>query len=182
MYGAAARRAGTAAADQIVQISQGLPHYTHLVALHSVRHALEDESYVVTENDVDHGLMASADNAQQSIKTQYHTATTSSHKAALFEQVLLACALAKKDPLSFFRAGDVEKPLSAIMEKRYDVPAFARHLSEFCTSTRANVLTKVGEARRIRYRFSNPLLEPFVVMNGRARKLMSAETLSAVTS
>jgi Cdc6-like AAA superfamily ATPase len=167
---------------QIVQISQGLPHYTHLVSLYAARHALEHESVSVNEDDLSHGLQASVENAHHSLKTQYHAATSSSHKSALFEQVLLACALAKKDQLSFFRAADVEGPLSAIMKKSYDVPAFARHLSEFCTQPRASVLEKQGVSRRMKYRFSNPLIEPFIVINGRARSLITAETLAKLTS
>ena len=170
------------AAAQIVQISQGLPHYTHLVALHTVRRALGEASLQISASDVEHGLQEAVGNAHQSIKTQYHAATTSSHTSALFKQVLLACALARKDQLSFFRAADVERPLSEIMSKKYDVPAFARHLSEFCSESRANVLEKSGQTRRIRYRFSNPLLEPFIVMNGRAGGLISAKKLSALSS
>lgn len=169
------------AAAQIVHISQGLPHYTHLIALHSARSALRSHSLTVTDSDVNHGLQEAVENAQQSIKTQYHRATTSSHKSALFEQVLLACALAKKDQLSYFRASDVEQPLSAIMGTKYDVPAFARHLSEFCSIARSSVLERTGAPRRFRYRFSDPLLEPFVVINARARNIISMERLSELS-
>lgn len=170
-----------AAAAQIVQISQGLPHYTHLIALHSVRSALGDGSLAVTDEDVIHGLNEAVDNAQQSIKAQYHRATTSSHKSALFKQVLLACALADKDQLSYFRASDVEKPLSTIMGSKYDVPAFARHLSEFCSTERSSVLERTGAPRRFRYRFTDPLLEPFVVINARARNVISAAKLAELS-
>lgn len=170
------------ASKQIVQISQGLPHYAHLIALHTVRAALGRQSLVVSDVDVESGIAESVADASQSIKTQYHKATSSSHTSALFEQVLIACALAKKDQLSFFRASDVSRPLSVIMGKEYDVPAFARHLSEFCSDTRGNVLQRQGPARRIRYRFSAPLLEPFVVMSGRALGLVSAEVLSTLAT
>jgi Cdc6-like AAA superfamily ATPase len=169
------------AASQTVQISQGLPHYTHLIALHAARSALGEASLMVRDEDVGHGMDQAVENAQQSIKSQYHRATTSSHKSALFEQVLLACALAKKDQLAYFRASDVEHPLSAIMGGKYDVPAFARHLSEFCSETRGPVLERIGAPRRFRYRFSDPLLEPFVVINARARNLISADKLAELS-
>jgi Cdc6-like AAA superfamily ATPase len=170
------------AAAQIVQVSQGLPHYTHLIALHAVRQALSSGALHVTPEDVEVGLRSAVENAQQTIKRLYHVGTTSSHRSALFEQVLLACALARKDQMGTFRAADVEHPLSSIMGRKYDVPAFARHLSEFCSDTRENVLTRSGPTRRVRYSFTNPLMDPYVVMNGRAQGLISKEKLAELTA
>src|SRR5262249_14319152 len=135
----------------------------------------------IRDEDLAYGLGESVENATQSIKNQYHAATTSAHKSALFEQVLLACALANKDQLAFFRASDVVAPLSAIMGKSYDVPAFARHLFEFSSDSRGTVLHKQGPPRRIRYRFSNPLLEPYVIMHGRTKDLVSSAVLASLS-
>jgi hypothetical protein len=44
----------------------------------------------------------------------------------------------------------------------YEIPSFAQHLNEFCDEKRV----KDGVRRRFRYRFINPLLQPFVVMRG----------------
>jgi hypothetical protein len=52
------------------------------------------------------------------------------------------------------------------MGRQTDVPSFARHLNEFCETDRGPVLEKAGHERRYRYRFVNPLMQPFVVMNG----------------
>lgn len=161
-------RMGTGASSRIVKLSQGLPHYTHLLGLYATRAALGRASLEVGVEDVRTGLKRAVDNAQHTIKSLYHTATISSRQDALFEEVLLACALAKKDELSFFAAVDVVKPLSDIEGTRYEIPAFARHLSKFCENERGPVLIKSGERRRYRYRFANPLLEPYVIMKGMA--------------
>jgi Cdc6-like AAA superfamily ATPase len=170
------------AAQQIVSLSQGRPHYTHSIGLYSVRHALMTNSLVVMQGDVDNGVAEAVKNAHESLKTQYHTATASSHKSALFAQVLLACALALKDQRSYFRAADVQEPLSAIMGKKFDVPAFARHLSEFCNDSRSNVLERTGQSRRFRYRFTNPLIQPYVVMSGLTTGLITPAKLSALST
>ena len=171
-----------AATEQIVQLSQGLPHYTHLVARNSVRQACKRRSRCVSSDDVAHALTDAVNDAQHSIKTQYHNATSSSHKSALFKEVLLACALARKDGLSYFQAADVVEPLSAIMGKSYQIPAFARHLSKLCEQARSAVLHKTGERRRYRYRFTEPLLEPFIVMSGLSEKLISPAKLARLTA
>jgi DNA helicase TIP49 (TBP-interacting protein) len=78
----------------IIDLSQGLLHYAHLVGLHAVRAALGRRSVVTQQQDVKRGVQAAVENAQQSRKNLYHQAATSSHRAAIFRQVLLACALA----------------------------------------------------------------------------------------
>lgn len=167
---------------QIVQLSQGLPHYTHLVARNAARQAVKRLSRSVTVDDVAGALQDAVGDAQHSIKTQYHAATTSSHKGALFREVLLACALAKKDGLSYFQAADVVEPLSAMMGKAYEIPAFARHLSKLCEPARSSVLERTGQRRRYRYRFTEPLLEPFIVMNGLADDLISSSMLASLSA
>ena len=170
------------ASSQIVQLSQGLPHYTHLVGRHSVRAALTRLSKTVLIPDVQRGIEVAVEDAQQSTKEQYVTATSSSHKSALFEQVLLACAFAQKDSLSQFSPADVVAPLSLIMKQQYRIPAFAKHLKLFCESSRGKVLAMSGERHRYRYRFRNPLLEPYVVMRGLARGLVTAGELARLAS
>jgi hypothetical protein len=135
----------------------------------------------VTSADVQKGLEAAVDDAQQSTKEQYVHATSSSHKSALFQQVLLACAFAKKDTLSYFSPADVAGPLSIIMKQRYEIPAFARHLKLFCEESRGRVLGLTGERHRYRYRFNNPLLEPYVVMRGLAANLVTPAQLAQLT-
>ena len=83
----------------------------------------------------------------------------------LFGQVL-ACARAKTDDFGYFAAADVREPMSKIMKKRYEIPSFARHLSSFCQPERGCMLRKEGEKHRYRYRFSDPLMQPFVIMKG----------------
>lgn len=154
------------AATKIVSLSQGLPHFTHLVGLESIRSATDRMSTVVQRADVQSGMSKAVENAQQSIKSLYHKATTSARKDALFGEVLVACALAEKDQLSTFRAADVSGPLSNILKRQCEVSAFARHLSEFCEPRRGSVLKRTGERRNYRFRFTNPLMEPYILMMG----------------
>jgi surfactin synthase thioesterase subunit len=92
---------------------------------------------------------------------------------------LLACALADRDALSYFRSADVAAPLALIMGDD-DAPSFSRHLKEFCTAERGPVLERVGARQPYRYRFTNPVLEPYVIMQGLADKLISEDDLAAL--
>lgn len=88
---------------------------------------------------------------------------------------MLACSLAPVDDLGYFAASDVRAPLTAIMKRRYDIPAFARHLNALCQRERGPVLQKKGFARRFRFRFINPLLQPYVLMRGLAEGAVDVE-------
>ena len=155
------------AKHQIIKLSQGLPHFTHLLCLHSAQQAVDSERKNISIQNVEQAIQEAVDKAQQSIISTYHTAT-SSPRDTLFPQALLACALARKDQLGYFSAADVRGPMSEIMGKTYDIPAFSRHLNVFCEGERGPILQKTGQKKRFRYRFINPMVEPFVIMKGLA--------------
>lgn len=73
----------------------------------------------------------------------------------------LACALAKVDELGYFYPAAVRDPLTKIMGKPYDIPAFIGHLNALSDIGRGKVLQRAGEKRRQRYRFADPLLKPY---------------------
>ncbi|OZI31717.1 hypothetical protein CAL29_27990 [Bordetella genomosp. 10] len=159
------------ARDKIAILSQGLPHYTHLLALYAAQRVVLTGRTEITAQDVRTAIDGALAKAQQSIISSYHKATTSPQDN-LYPQVLLACALAKADGLGSFAASDVRGPLSHIMQKTYDIPAFAQHLNKFCEEIRGPVLLRTGSARRYRFRFVNPLLQPYVLMDGIKKSLI----------
>jgi Cdc6-like AAA superfamily ATPase len=168
------------AVARITRLSQGLPHYTHLLAQLAARAALDDTTMEVTSTHVDHSIRLAIDRAQQSIMESYHRAIFST-RSTLYPQVILACALAEGDDFGFFAAADVREPLSKIMGRPYDIPAFAQHLNELSDQVRGSVLQKKGTSRRFRYRFVNPLLQPYVVMKGLSEGLIDGSTIARMS-
>jgi energy-coupling factor transporter ATP-binding protein EcfA2 len=170
----------SAARTRIARLSEGLPHYTHALSLHASQRTILDYRQEITWADVSAATRETVKKAEHTIQNVYRFATRSPHKGNLFPQVLLACALAPKDELGYFKASDVREPMSLIMGKKYDIPAFARHLSAFTNSDRGAVLQKSGTEYRYFYRFENPLLQPYVIMRGLAKNLISDELLRAL--
>lgn len=160
------------ARNKIAALSQGLPHYTHLLGLYAGQRAAAMGVMEVQMEHVRTAIDQSLSKAQQSIISAYHRATASPQDN-LYCQVLLACALADQDNLGTFAAVDVRGPLSKVMKRQYDIPAFAQHLNKFCESDRGPILRKSGTARRYRYRFENPLMQPFVIMDGIKRSMIN---------
>jgi hypothetical protein len=150
----------------ITRLSQGLPHYAHLLGLYSTRAAIQDDSELLGIKHVQAAIAVSIENAQQTLQETYHCATRSQKPNALYEQVLLAAALARTDELGYFPGVAVREPMSRIMGRRYEIAAYSSHLFQFCEEKRGPVLERTGAERRYRYRFRNPLLQPFVIMRG----------------
>ena len=165
------------AIDLIVLLSQGLPHYTHLLGLHSARSSLLGGRLRITIDDVHAGIKSALEQTQQSIRNVYQKAVASNRKDTLFREVLLACALADVDESGYFVSAAVREPLSKIMGKPYEIPGFSQHLDKFSSSGRGPVLEKAGTTRRFRFRFMNPLLQPYVIMRGLSDGMINGELL-----
>lgn len=159
------------AVDEIVTLSEGLPHYTHLLGLHAGQMAIQDDRTELQLTDVQGSIPKAV--SRHTILSDYQRATRSARKDALFTEVLLACALAPKNPLGFFTSGSIRDPLQVIAGRRLDIPAFSNHLSQFLDSERGAVLQREGSSRRYFYRFSDPILQPYVILTGLASGLIT---------
>jgi hypothetical protein len=154
------------ALDLMVLLSQGLPHYTHLLGLNATKKAVSQDRSVVTLADLHDGLEESLNDTKQTIRNKYQQAVSSQRQDSLYKEVLLACALAEVDDLGFFISASVRDPLSQIAGKQYDIPGFSQHLNAFSSPERGSILEKRGTSRRFRFRFENPLFQPYVIMRG----------------
>ncbi|WP_436663529.1 AAA family ATPase [Alicyclobacillus acidoterrestris] len=165
------------AKQKILSLSEGLPHYTHLLGLYAFQNAAGNKTKNVGQQHVQYAVETAIKKAQRSIMHDYHRATSSARKDVIYDRVLLACALAQTDDLGYFAPTDIRSPLSNIMGKPYNIPAFARHLKDFCEENRGPVLQKSGVKRRMRYRFINPMLQPYVLMQGLNKGHINDDTL-----
>jgi Cdc6-like AAA superfamily ATPase len=167
-----------AASDRITRMSQGLPHYTHLVGLQSVRNACQRLSFRVSVSDVQSGFDAAVKLADHTVASQFATAVHSAHSIALYADVLLACAIAAcsapDGSMGYFQAASVVEPLRRILGRPVQIATFNGHLTEFSSDKRDRILERTGESRAYRYRFRDPLMPPYVIMKGIANNKIDA--------
>ena len=151
----------------IVFLAQGLPNYVHLLSLYAVQSAIRENSSNVNVNHLSKAIKQACENAQHSIMSTYSTSIFSSRQETIYPKVLLACALAQKDETGCFRAVDVRDPLSRIVGKDYTTTsAFNRQLNQFCEEARGKILEKKGVERHYRFRFTNAMMPPYIIMEG----------------
>jgi energy-coupling factor transporter ATP-binding protein EcfA2 len=163
------------AAEKITALSEGLPHYTHLLGLHAGQHVVQDDRETITLRDVRATIPQAV--RKHTIQSDYLRAIRSPRSDNLFSHVLLACALAPKNQLGYFTAGAIRDPLAVIAGRRIEIPAFSRHLKQFLEMERGSVLQREGAPRKYFYRFADPILQPYVILNGLSEGLIADDQL-----
>jgi len=165
---------------RIAIISKGLPHITHLLAKHSALSAINDGRRRITQKDYENALKTATEDKSQTLTKDYRKATHCSVES-IFEEVLLACALATDD-LGFFGAKDVKSHLSQIMKKPVKIEAYIRHLDKFSKIERGPVLKKEGAKRKFQYSFVEPMMQSYVLMKGLAGGKIDEGQLSVLSN
>jgi energy-coupling factor transporter ATP-binding protein EcfA2 len=158
----------TPSVSRITALSQGLPHYTHLLTQLAAQCALSSRRPDVTARDVDTAVARAIERAQQSVTDAYYRATAGNGDTR--RRVLLACALADEDDFGFFSADDLGDPLGKIGGEGGD--SLEQDLLDLARTE--SVLQRREQAGTDRYRFVNPLLQPYVVMRGLSEGLVKA--------
>ena len=153
---------------KIIFLSRGLPYYTHLLAMQAARYAIDNKKIAVKHEDVDRALEGAITELDQSIKEKYVMAVRSQRtEDTLYAPVLLACAFATTDELGRFQQAAVAAPLNRIIPgKNYQASTFALHMNAFTEDVRGGVLQRFGTARNYRYRFADPMMQPYVILKG----------------
>ncbi len=167
---------------KIVTLSRGLPSYVHLLGLYSVQEAIDNRRLVITEKHVDAAIRRALEKSQESVRTDYAAAVHTNRKDTLFREVLLACALAKTDDRGFFTPNSVVAPLASILGKTVKIANFQNHLKEFVSKERGGILIRRGKERAYKFQFSDPMMQPYIIMRGVEDGLIQANALDVLSS
>ncbi|MDX2257466.1 MAG: ATP-binding protein [Hyphomicrobiaceae bacterium] len=158
----------------IILLSRGLPYFTQTLAKHAAFSAIRAKRLSVESFDVDQAMTAFIADSKEAFKKAYRDATRSNQDNN-FEQSLLACALARTDDEGFFTANDVVEPFSAIMRDKKRIAHFEKHLRRFSSDEGGNVLIKRGGERQQRFRFKDPMMQPYVIIRGIESKMIDED-------
>ncbi|MBI3088208.1 MAG: AAA family ATPase [Candidatus Omnitrophica bacterium] len=160
----------------ICRLAQGMPYYAHLLGLYASYSAIDREVTIILIEHVAKALVSAIEETQETIRSLYHKAIHSNYKNAIYEKVLLACALVIPDERGYFSPSYVREKLRSITGKPYEIPHFMKHLNEFCEE-RGPILRKIGERYRPKYIFTNPLMPSHVLIRGVQSGMIKEEDL-----
>lgn len=66
------------------------------------------------------------------------------------------------------------------MGARKTIAHFARHLNEFLSSERGQILSRRGYERAYRFRFSDPMMQPYIIIKGIREGMVSDAAREAI--
>jgi len=167
---------------KIINLSKGLPSFGHSLGKGATLSAIDSRSLNVTEWNVDHSIEEFLRGSQNSLKNDYEVAVRSNQGRARFRQILTACAMASTDENGYFTAKQVQQPLCRILGKDIGFDGFNPNLKELASPKRGSVLQQIGAERVYRYRFSDPAMQPYVIMKGIQDKFLDESARSALAS
>ena len=161
-------------------VSAGLPYFTHVLGQHAVCQAIDADADHITKDHVDSAMRMAIEDSEREMKTGYYEATKSRHPKSQFAMTLAACALARHDDFGYFTATNVREALEVITGHSREISTFAEHLKRFCDPKKGNVLQASGEKHQMRYRFREPLMEPFVLIRSLDSQIIKLEHMKVI--
>lgn len=167
---------------KIINLSKGLPAFCHGLGKGAAISAIDNKRLSISEDDVDNAIHSLLASSQNTLKNDYELAIRSNQARARFKHILTACALAKTDESGYFTAKQVQEPLASILKKPIGIDGFNPNLKELASDKRGCVLQQIGSERIFRYRFSDPAMQPFVIMKGIQDGLLDEKAKSALSS
>lgn len=158
---------------KIVVLSRGLPPYTHRLGRHAALAAAKQQKLAITDEHVDQAIDDVLRENEESCRQDYDRAVHS-NRDNFYREILLACALVETaDNVGFFTPTQVIDPLSQIRKKPIKIADFQSHLKKFSSEERGNILERIGAQRSYKFRFRDPMMQPYVILKGIAAKMVS---------
>ena len=152
------------ARKRIISVSQGFPHFTHLLTQSAARAALDHGRAQIGTDDVAAGITRAVDRSDQSIREAYHKAATAVRKNSHWREAIVACALAESDERGYFSTRTVAEQYGQLRKHEIRQQEVAYYLGKLTQRDRGPLLERTGPIRRYRYRFVHPLMRPYVLM------------------
>jgi len=156
--------------------------YVHRLGLYCVQSVARRRSLLITEGDVAHAIRKSVEKSPQSIQKNFEKAIHSDRSENSYRHVLLSGALALTDERGSFWTLALCDPMPEILNKPVPIAAFQQHLKSFITPERGEILTRRGRGRAYRFRFADPMMQPYVMMKGIEQGLVSPRAYEGLSS
>jgi hypothetical protein len=153
------------ARSEIVTLSRGLPYYIQTLGKFATQNAIKHQRVRIEIEDVSAAMEDFLVEGGQSFADDYRRATDSRLASNIFREVILASALARSDSSGVFEASEVSKTLNEIVPSGgYHHARVQQYLAQFVSDRRGKILIRSGMKSDYRYRFSDALMQPFIIM------------------
>jgi AAA ATPase-like protein len=148
----------------IRNVPRGLPQYAHMLAQEGARQAVLSGEALITFDHVLNGMTVGVSKLDHSLSEAFDEATYSARQSN-YADVLYACVLVNPDDSGYFSPASIRAPFSGIVGKRRTIDHYNPNLTKL-SQERGQILSRKGLERSRRYRFTDPLMEPYVLLKG----------------
>ena len=167
------------ALDLFPAMCRGLPFYVHLLGQKAAQSAIQRGATEIDRDAIAAAVGAAVGDSERVLKQAYSDATTSPQKNRL-PHTLAACALARTDEFGYFTPKAVCDSLGRVLGQSMKIGDFNKHLPRFISPDHGEVLQRTGQQRNRRFRFRDPLMEPFVLMKSLGDGLISLDHVAGL--
>jgi hypothetical protein len=143
---------------------RGLPQYAHMLAQEGARQALVQGQSLITFDHLIAGMKVGLEKLEHSLASAYDEATYTA-RPSNYADVLFACVWGQPDADGYFSPASIREPFSIIVGKPREIDNFNPQLKAL-SEGRGEILHRKGPTHGRRYRFSDPLMEPYVLLRG----------------
>ncbi|GFE72306.1 ATP-binding protein [Chroococcus sp. FPU101] len=151
---------------KIINLSEGLPQYTHLFCNNSTKRTVENNRNVVDLKDFRHSINLTLENMDESIRRVYQKAILDDRQN-IYENLLIACALVNTDQFNSFTNTSIKTSMSLIFKD--NKRSYLEFLNQLCEENRGKILKRRGTQRQYKFEFRNPILKTFIKLKAEER-------------
>ncbi|MEO5988252.1 MAG: ATP-binding protein [Candidatus Eisenbacteria bacterium] len=149
--------------QRIATLSQGLPHFTHLLGRGAACIAGQEHQSHITLAHLDASVAVAIGHASENVRLAYEQSIVRARRG-IYPEILLAAVLSERDDHGAFSVAAVRDMLERIV--RREVRGLTNQIAALSEAGRGGALQKFGAGMTARFRFVNPSLEPFILMRG----------------
>lgn len=151
-------------AKDIIDFSQGFPHYVHLLGKYCCLSAIEKRYDTILRANFDEAINDAIDNIYESIRSTYQKAVSSNKDNTLYSYVIFAAAMIKNDEEETFKATDLIPQFFKLLSKQMKVHSFGYHLAKLSSEDRGGIFQTIKIGKITRYKFKNPIIKAYVLL------------------
>lgn len=143
--------------SNIVRLSAGYPHFTHLMALKCAEEAVADERRDIRDIHLREALQLAVKDAEGSLKRDYEAATRSANSST-YKHIVQAAASAEGEE---FTASSLRSEIEKITGQQVSQGSLANFLKRLVSDNGPSILRRAAKGV---YKFSDPRMASYVRM------------------
>lgn len=148
----------------IINLAKGLPALAHSLGKEAVLTALDRRAMRVDTKCVDEAIKTLISGSQSSLRAAYDQSAQTYQPEARFRVVLLACSMAETDENGYFTLSNLNQNFEEFQGKKSEIDTLNKTLRALSGWKRGCIIQRTGTPRNYRYRFTNPAMQPYVIM------------------